>query len=60
MPPSSRSIDIIFFSDFSYSLANSTWRSWLNFFRLFILFYFFSFKKIELARCHRARAMCLS
>ena len=28
---------------------------------MFLLFFrFFSFKKIEPARCHRARAMCLS
>ena len=49
----------VFVFELSHSFASSTWRSWLNFF-VFFFRCFFRSKKIEPARCNRARAMCLS
>ena len=59
MPSSSRPIHIVY-SFFSFHIRSPAQRDVAgSIFSSFFFGAFFSVKKIEPARCHRARAMCL-
>ena len=60
MQSSSRPIHIIVYSFFSFHIRSPAQRDVAGSIFSSFFFPFFSVKQIEPARCHRARAMCLS